>query len=133
VAAVTTKRLKGAPLQLIALVHVMTGTVMLAPLVDWTSFPQGAHTWAMLATLGIVHTGVMYALIYAAVQRLPTDLQGSLSFIYPVVAIFIDVVALGTTLQAIQIASVGAVIVAAAGATLGWGAQAGLRKPIQSR
>jgi drug/metabolite transporter (DMT)-like permease len=133
VAAVTTKRLKGVPPQLIALVHVVTGTAMLAPLVDWTSLPQGTHTWTMLATLGIVHTGVMYALMYAAVQRLPTDLQGALSFIYPVVAILIDVVALGTTLQPVQLAGVGAVIVAAAGATLGWGTQVTARKPIQTR
>jgi drug/metabolite transporter (DMT)-like permease len=121
VAAVTTKRLKGVPPQLIALVHVATGTVMLAPLVDWTSLPQGTSTWSVLAALGVVHTGVMYALMYAAVQRLPTDLQGALSFIYPVVAILVDVAALGTALQPIQVAGVAAVIVAAAGATLGWG------------
>jgi drug/metabolite transporter (DMT)-like permease len=133
VAAITTKRLKGIPPQLIALVHVVAGTVMLAPLVDWTSLPQGVGTWTMLATLGVVHTGVMYALMYAAVQRLPTDLQGALSFIYPVVAILIDVVALGTTLQPIQIAGVGAVIIAAAGATLGWGARTTVQKPVQTR
>ncbi len=121
VAAITTKRLKGVPPQLIALVHVATGTFMLAPLVNWSSLPQGATQWTMLATLGIVHTGIMYALMYAAVQRLPTDLQGALSFIYPVVAILIDVVVLGTHLQPIQIAGVGAIIVAAAGATLGLG------------
>lgn len=121
VAAITTKRLKGMPPQLIALVHVLTGTVMLAPLIDWTSLPQGTAAWSVLATLGVVHTGVMYALMYAAVQRLPTDLQGALSFIYPVVAILIDVAALGTVLQPIQIAGVAAVILAAAGATLGWG------------
>lgn len=98
VAAITTKRLKGVPPQLIALIHVTTGTVMLAPLVDWSSLPEAPSTWSILATLGILHTGVMYALMYAAVQRLPTDLQGALSFIYPVVAILVDVVTLGTTL-----------------------------------
>jgi RarD protein len=133
VAAITTKRLKGIPPQLIALVHVVAGTVMLAPLVDWTNLPQCVGTWTMLATLGVVHTGVMYALMYAAVQRLPTDLQGALSFIYPVVAILIDVVALGSTLQPIQIAGVGAVIIAAAGATLGWGARTTVQKPVQTR
>jgi drug/metabolite transporter (DMT)-like permease len=120
-AAITTKRLKGVPPQLIALIHVATGTIMLAPLVNWASLPEGVTQWTMLATLGIVHTGIMYALMYAAVQRLPTDLQGALSFIYPVVAILIDVVVLGTNLQPIQIVGVGAIIVAAAGATLGLG------------
>jgi drug/metabolite transporter (DMT)-like permease len=122
IAAITTKRLKGVPPQLIALIHVATGSIMLAPLVDWADLPQGAGQWSFLATLGVVHTGIMYALMYAAVQRLPTDLQGALSFIYPVVAILIDVVALGTVLHPVQIAGVAAVILAAAGASLGWGA-----------
>jgi drug/metabolite transporter (DMT)-like permease len=121
VAAITTKRLKGVPPQLIALIHVVTGSIMLAPLVDWAGLPTGRGEWSALVTLGIVHTGVMYALMYAAVQRLPTHLQGALSFIYPVAAILIDVVALGTVLQPIQIAGVAAVILAAAGASLGWG------------
>jgi drug/metabolite transporter (DMT)-like permease len=121
VAAITTKRLKGVPPQLIAMIHVVTGSIMLAPLVDWSNLPQGAGPWSVLMTLGIVHTGIMYALMYAAVQRLPTDLQGALSFIYPVVAILVDVVALGTVLQPVQIAGVAAVIIAAAGASLGWG------------
>lgn len=122
IAAITTKRLKGAPPQLIALIHVVTGSIMLAPLVDWTDLPQGAGLWSLLVTLGGVHTGIMYALMYAAVQRLPTNLQGALSFIYPVVAILIDVAALGTVLQPIQMAGLAAVIVSAAGASVGWGA-----------
>jgi drug/metabolite transporter (DMT)-like permease len=122
IAAITTKRLKGVPPQLIAWIHVVTGSIMLAPLVDWSNLPQGAGPWSVLMTLGVVHTGIMYALMYAAVQRLPTDLQGALSFIYPVVAILVDVVALGTVLQPVQIAGVAAVIIATAGASLGWGA-----------
>ena len=37
----------------------------------------------MLVTLGVVHTGLVYILMYGAIQKLPTHLQGSLSFIYP--------------------------------------------------
>ena len=124
VAAITTKRLRGVPPQLIALIHVVTGTLMLAPMVTSSNPPNDVTTWTTLATLGIVHTGVMYALMYAAVQRLPTDLQGALSFIYPVIAIMVDVFALGTTLQPVQIAGIAAVVLAAAGATLRWGTRA---------
>jgi hypothetical protein len=121
IAAAATKRLKGVAPQLIALIHVVTGSLMLAPLVDWTGLPQGGQVWAVLATIGVVHTGIMYALMYAAVQRLPTDLQGALSFIYPVAAILIDVAAFGTELQPIQFTGTVAVVLASAGATLGWG------------
>ncbi len=118
----------GAP-QLIALIHVVTGSLMLAPLVDWSSLPQGSRVWTVLATIGVLHTGLMYALMYAAVQRLPTDLQGALSFIYPVAAIAIDVVALGTELRPIQIVGAVAVVLAAGGATLGWG----VAKPVKAQ
>jgi drug/metabolite transporter (DMT)-like permease len=43
-----------------------------------------------LLILGIVHTGIMYQLLYSAIQKLPTPITGSLSFIYPVVAMVVD-------------------------------------------
>ncbi len=130
VAAITTKRLKGVPPQVIALIHVVTGVLMLGPMIATTNPPTDTTVWTILATVGVVHTGVMYALMYSAVQRLPTDLQGALSFIYPVVAIFVDVFALGTSLQPIQIAGAAAVVLAAAGATLGWGTRANVVKSV---
>jgi drug/metabolite transporter (DMT)-like permease len=74
----------------------------------------------MLATLGIVHTGVMYILLYGAIQKLPTYLQGSLSFIYPVVAILVDFWAFGHRLHLSQVAGAAAILIAAAGMNLGW-------------
>jgi drug/metabolite transporter (DMT)-like permease len=50
-------------------------------------------------TLGIVHTGLMYVLLYGAIQKLPTALTGALSFIYPIAAIFVDWFAFGHRLQ----------------------------------
>ena len=90
VASVIAKRLTGTPPHLIALVQVAVGVLMLAPFARLGTPPQGASTWLLLVTLGVVHTGLMYILLYGAVQKLPTYLQGALSFIYPVVAIGVD-------------------------------------------
>jgi drug/metabolite transporter (DMT)-like permease len=119
VAAVTTKKLTGVPPQLIALIHVCTGAVMLLPFAELGDQPSDAPTWSTLVTIGFLHTGLMYALMYSAVQRLPTDLQGALSFIYPAVAILVDVIALKHQLHLTQIAGVVAILVAASGTTLG--------------
>jgi drug/metabolite transporter (DMT)-like permease len=119
VATVTTKRLTGVPPQLIALIHVVTGSIMLAPFAGLGSLPADLPTWSVLLTLGLVHTGLMYALLYSAVQRLPTYLQGALSFIYPVVAILTDIVALDHHPHPVQVAGVATILVAAAGMTLG--------------
>ncbi|MFD1986583.1 DMT family transporter [Mesorhizobium newzealandense] len=120
VAAIVTKKLKGTPPHLIALIQVCVGVVMLAPFVNLSQLPADAWSWAMLATLGIVHTGLMYILMYGAIQKLPTHLQGSLSFIYPVVAILVDVTAFGHRLHLSQIVGATAILIAAAGMNLGW-------------
>ncbi|MGX7875441.1 DMT family transporter [Mesorhizobium sp. ORM6] len=120
VAAIVTKKLKGTPPHLIALIQVCVGVVMLAPLANLSHLPADPWIWAMLATLGIVHTGLMYILMYGAIQKLPTHLQGSLSFIYPVVAILVDVMALGHRLHPSQVIGAAAILVAAAGMNLGW-------------
>jgi drug/metabolite transporter (DMT)-like permease len=120
VAAIVTKKLKGTPPHLIALIQVSVGIVMLAPFANLAHPPADARSWIMLAILGIVHTGLMYILMYGAIQKLPTYLQGSLSFIYPVVAILVDVVAFGHRLQAVQIVGALAILIAAAGMNLGW-------------
>lgn len=126
-AAIATKALKGVPPHLIALIHVIVGVVMLAPLNSSTPFPAGAISWTMLLTMGVVHTGIMYILLYGAIQRLPTNVVGALSFIYPIVAIAVDLLAFGHTLHPVQLAGAAAILLAAAGMTLGWKA-ASLRR-----
>jgi drug/metabolite transporter (DMT)-like permease len=120
IAAIVAKQLKGVKPHLIALIQVSVGSVLLAPLVHWNTLPAHTATWSLLATLGVVHTGFMYILLYGAIQKLPTSLTGALSFIYPIVAIAVDALAFGHRLQAWQFVGAGAILIAAAGMTLGW-------------
>jgi drug/metabolite transporter (DMT)-like permease len=55
---------------------------------QWASWP-GA-TWAWLAGLGVVHTGLAYALMYAGMQRLEAGRIAVLQFVYPIAAIVLD-------------------------------------------
>jgi len=120
VAALIAKQLKGVRPHLIALIQVTVGSVLLAPLVRWNALPVHASTWSLLATLGVLHTGLMYILLYGAIQKLPTTLTGALSFIYPIVAIAVDAIAFGHRLHAWQLVGAIAILLAAAGMTLGW-------------
>lgn len=122
-AALVAKKLAGTPPHLIALIQVCVGTLMLAPFVSvssLSSLPGDARTWTILLTLGIVHTGLMYILLYGAIQKLPTPLTGALSFIYPVVAIVVDVLAFDHYLRPLQLLGIAGILFAAAGMTLGW-------------
>lgn len=125
-AAIVAKRLTGVSPHLIALIQLAVGIAMLAPLADFGSLPSDAAGWAPLVTIGIVHSGLMYILLYGAIQKLPTSLTGALSFIYPVVAILVDFVAFGVRLGPLQVAGAGLILLAAAGSTLGWAAGAKL-------
>ena len=120
IAAIITKKLKGVPPHLIALIQVTVGILMLAPFANFAALPVDAKTWTLLVGVGVVHTGVMYILLYGAIQKLPTNLVGALSFIYPVVAILADFLAFGHRLQPLQLLGAAAILIAAAGMTLGW-------------
>ncbi|MBX4940096.1 drug/metabolite transporter (DMT)-like permease [Rhizobium binae] len=119
-AALAAKWLKGTPPHLIALIQVATGMLMLAPMTDFSQSPQDAGSWAILVSIGVVHTGLMYVLLYGAIQRLPTHLTGALSFLYPIAAILVDGLAFGHALQPMQIAGAAIILLAAAGMNLGW-------------
>ncbi|MBW0450260.1 DMT family transporter [bacterium M00.F.Ca.ET.228.01.1.1] len=120
VSSIITKRLKGTPPHLIALIQVSLGVVMLAPLVRFDALPATGVQWLELIVLGVVNTGLMYVLLYGAIQKLPTSMTGALSFIYPVVAIIVDRIAFGQTLAWIQVLGAVLILLAAAGVNLGW-------------
>ncbi|MEB0189611.1 DMT family transporter, partial [Pseudomonas sp. Bout1] len=109
IAALIIKRLKEVPPHLMALIQVTTGALLLAPLMQWQSLSASMDAWAPLLTLGVVHTGVMYVLLYGAIQKLPTAITGALSFIYPIAAIFVDWIAFGHRLGWLQWLGVAAI------------------------
>ncbi|UJW75804.1 DMT family transporter [Rhizobium sp. SL42] len=118
IAAFVTKHLKGTSPYLIALIQVTTGIVMLLPLADFDRLPASPQNWMMVAIIGVVHTGAMYAFLYSAIQKLPVVLTGTLSFLYPVVAIAVDMLAYGHVLTPGQAAGGAAILLAAVATTL---------------
>ncbi|MFW7341308.1 DMT family transporter [Pollutimonas sp. H1-120] len=121
IAALLVKRLTGTPPHLIALIQVCTGVALLAPFAHVAAVAQQAPpVWLTLSTLGVVHTGMMYVLLYGAIQKLPTAITGALSFIYPIVAIMVDWFAFGHRLEWLQWLGVAAILLAAAAMQQGW-------------
>ena len=120
ISSIITRHLKGTPPHLIALVQLAFGAIALAPFIHYGTLPATPLHWAQLVTLGIVHTGIMYVLLYGAIQKLPTAMTGALSFIYPVVAILVDWFAFGQRLAWIQVVGAALILLAAAGVNLGW-------------
>jgi drug/metabolite transporter (DMT)-like permease len=115
VAALVAKMLKGVAPHLIALIQMTVGTLMLAPWALHSGWPASGAAWGSFTAIGVVYTGFMYILLYGALQRLPTATAGTLSFIYPLVAVLVDHLAFGVRLGPLQWAGAAAILLAVAG------------------
>jgi drug/metabolite transporter (DMT)-like permease len=118
IAALVAKQLKGTAPHVIALIQMVVGTAMLAPWALQAGVPAETKAWAAFGAIGVVYTGVMYILLYGALQKLPTALAGALSFIYPLVALIVDHFAFDVRLGAAQWLGAAAILVAVAGINL---------------
>ena len=58
--------------------------------------------WGWLIGLGVFHTGLAYALMYAGMQRLDAGRIAVLQFVYPISAIVLDGVVFGRRLDTVQ-------------------------------
>ena len=97
VATLATQRLRRlAPAQ-IAMLQMGLGVLVLGvPVAVWGGAAVfSARAWGTVLVLGLVHTACMYTLMYAAFQRLPAQAVAGLSFIYPVVALGVDLLWFG--------------------------------------
>lgn len=90
ISTVITKRVSGVRPHLVALVQVLVGIPLLLPFADFAAAAGMGSGWAWLAGLGLIHTGLMYVLMYSAYQKLPTAKIAVLAFTYPAVAMVAD-------------------------------------------
>lgn len=99
--------------EVIAAAHMIVGTAVFLPLADFAHLPVSDAQIGSIAALGLVHTTFMYVLLYGAFQKAQTSSIAVLSFVYPLVAVAVDYVAYGLTLNWTQLGG-GVLIVAAA-------------------
>jgi drug/metabolite transporter (DMT)-like permease len=114
VATLITRKLNGyAPAQVAGL-QLAIGGFVLAPFAELSLASFTSTVWLCLTVLGIVHTGVMYNLMYAAFQRLKADVIATLAFIYPAVAVVVDVLVFDTRPGTWQMAGMALILTAVA-------------------
>lgn len=120
VATLATRKLVGAPPAQIAGLQLILGAAVLAPLANFSPAALAWQSWSSLLILGLVHTGLMYNLMYAAFQRLPAGMIASLSFIYPIVAIVVDRVFFHTMLSSTQMLGISLILFAVVANQRAW-------------
>jgi len=90
VATFATRQLLGVSPIRIATFQLGLGAVLLFPLVNLVGATTQHVQWSAVGTLGLIHTGLMYVLLYSAFQRLAAIQIATLSFLYPLVALLVD-------------------------------------------
>ena len=83
--------------------------------------PVNALSWSYLLILGVVHSCLMYILMYSAYKKLPISMIAILAFLYPAVAILVDFVVYDQSLTGYQWFGISVILLSVAGLNLGWG------------
>lgn len=113
-----TKHLADTPTELLSVVQLLVGAAILLPLAGDVTGDVGAAGWACLSILGLVHTALMYMLLYGAVQALDTDRLALLSFLYPLTALGFDILVYDFHPGMVQIAGLAVITIAVLGERL---------------
>lgn len=94
-------------------VQLFSSTVVMIPYLLLTertgTYSFGWPAIVLVLIVGIVHTGIAYAMYFGSLQRLPAQTTAVLSYIDPVVAVLLAWPILGETMSATEI--VGAVLI----------------------
>ena len=127
VTVITTRRVKNTAPAQIAMVQMLAGGALLAlwqapalaamALQGWQQ-PAGVpltQTVACVLVVGLVHTSLMYGLMYGAFQRLGAAAIAMLSFVYPAVALLVDLWWFGAHPAPAQWLGMGLIVVAVVG------------------
>jgi drug/metabolite transporter (DMT)-like permease len=126
---VATRRLAHMPPAQIAMLQMLAGGLLLSlwalPLWRCIADTQpgllSARAGSLVLTLGLVHTAFMYTIMYAAFQRLAAPAIAALSFVYPAMALLVDLAWFGAVPSAAQWAGMACIVAAVAGHRLGLG------------
>jgi len=87
---IVASRLRDLPAGALAWWQCAAGALVLVAWPLNEGWPPWGPSWGWLASLGLIHTGLAYGLLYEGTARLSTGRIAVLQYSYPVVAIVID-------------------------------------------
>lgn len=101
------------------LMQTLIGVLLLSPFAQLTQ-PVPNASWVWLISLGVLHTGAAYVLMFSAYPHLRTPVIGVLGFLFPLVSILVDWLAFGKGLQLAQWVGLILIMLGTLGVQLAW-------------
>ena len=106
ISTIYTKKITKLKPTFIAMCHLCIGCVVFINFVDVDNFIANIPTGHNLIILGLVHTGFMYIFLYGAYEKSDISSLAIMSFVYPIVALSLDVIIYDLKLTHIEISGV---------------------------
>jgi len=117
----TTRAVKGVRPDVLSAVHCLIGCVAFLPFLNLGALQGGdAGMWGWLVGLGVIHTGIVYVLLYSAYPKVPTTVIAAAAFLNPAVALLSDFLVFGRSITPMQSAGLVLILLAGLGVNLGW-------------
>lgn len=117
----TTRAVKSVKPSVLSAIHCLIGVIVFAPFVDLAALQTGGNgMWGWLVGLGVIHTGIVYILLYSSYPKLPITVIAAGSFLNPVAALLSDFLVFGRSLTAMQGAGLVLILLAGLAVNLGW-------------
>ncbi|WP_309082305.1 DMT family transporter [Zhihengliuella sp.] len=116
IATLLAKYTDGIHPQVMTLMQCGLGALVLLPfagMLEWSD-----SRWGWIAAMGVIHTGVLYWILYAAARRLSTVTLAALSFVNPAVAVLTDVLLTGDLPAPEQFIGIAVIVAATLAITL---------------
>jgi drug/metabolite transporter (DMT)-like permease len=101
------------------LMQTFVAALMLSPFAELLQ-PVPDASWKWLISLGVLHTGIAYVLMFSAYPHLRTPVIGVLAFLFPLVSILVDWLAYGKALQSVQWVGLALIMLGTLGVQLAW-------------
>ncbi len=116
----TTRAVKSVKPDVLSTLHCMIGLIAFAPFMRTATLTGGLPMWGWLAGLGLIHTGIVYVLLYSAYPRLPTPVIAAGAFFNPAAALIADLAVFGRSITLTQGAGLVLILLAGLAVNLGW-------------
>ncbi|EDP63291.1 Putative 10 TMS drug/metabolite exporter, DME family, DMT super family protein [alpha proteobacterium BAL199] len=114
------RRVTGVRSPMLTLIQCLVGVPLLALLDPVSPMVLSGTQWGWLAGIGLIHTGLVYVLIYGALPGLATPVIAVLTFLYPASAVLVDAAVYGRLIDLGQALGLTLIVLASLGVTLGW-------------
>lgn len=105
--------------EIIAASHMIIGAIVFSFLADYSDMPSSTGSIFSTILLGLFHTTFLYVLLYTAFKKASTTSLAIFGFLYPLVAVLVDLLVFGKTVSYVQI--VGGVMIIGSGLLYNYG------------